>query len=310
MARFPLIHVSFALGDEATRLAWDAFVRDVFAPYTMYEVLTTPLAEQLRLDRHQTLFAIGNTALYAAAPAAGGLSPDSAIGANLRALAAKDAWIGLAIGVADLDAARAWVGARGWTPHSYPLLADRYFLLDRNETLGVRMEFFTGVLENDPRLQPGWTPAWWRDEHPLGLEGLQSIGVSTTDLDKARDIFTAKLGWAEIARRTLDDAQCASFLIGDAVIEAMAPRDEDSALWRHAEDMRGIWSLTFQVQSAPAAAAYLRSKGLRLIGNPDKRFAIDPADAFGRLLWFTDENVAGYPQIPIPHLVHTLAQLD
>jgi catechol 2,3-dioxygenase-like lactoylglutathione lyase family enzyme len=310
MTEFPFIHVSFAAADEATRLGWDGFVRDVFAPITMYEVLTTPTSERLKLDRHQTLLAIGNTVVYAAAPAGGGLLPGSAVGTMLRSLAEQNAWIGIAIGVADLEAARAWVRARGWEPRSYPLLEDRYFLLDRAETLGMRLEFLCGALDNDPRLKPDWDPAWWRDEHPLGLEGLQSIGVSTKSLDQAREIFGQKLGWREIASRVTDEANCVSFLIGDAVVEAMEPRDPHSALGDHARHVRGIWSLTFQVRSAAAAAEYLRSKGLRLKGAPAGRFAIDPADAFGRLLWFTDMKVEGYPEIPIPHQVARYSTLD
>ncbi|MDR2858064.1 MAG: VOC family protein [Novosphingobium sp.] len=309
MTAFPFIHVSFALAGEAERRGWDAFVRDVFAPVTMYEVLTTPDAERLGLHRHQTLLAIGNTVVYAAAPAGAGLSTDSAIGNMLRALASQNAWIGIAIGVADLDTARAWVRERGWLSQSYPLLEDRYFLLDRSETLGMRLEFLAGALDNDPRLKAGWDPLWWRDAHPLGLEGLQSIGVSTGSLAAARAIFGEKLGWREIATRTLPEARCASFLVGDAVVEAMEPVDPQSPLADHARAVRGIWCLTFQVRSASAAAACLAAKGFALIGDRDRRFAIDPAQAFGRLLWFTDERVAGYPPIPIPHRVDRFAQL-
>jgi GNAT superfamily N-acetyltransferase len=309
MPAFPFIHVSFAVRDEATRLRWDKFVRDTFAGVTMYEVLTTPEAERLKLDRHQTLLAIGNTVVYAAAPAGAGLSSDSQIGNMLRGLADQDAWTGIAIGVADLDAAREWVRARGWSPRSYPLLEDRYFLLDRAETLGMRLEFLTGALDNDPRLKEGWNPLWWRDEHPLGLEGLQSIGVSTQRLETARAIFADKLGWPEISTRSLPGARCASFLIGDAVVEAMEPVDPGSRLADHARAVRGIWCLTFQVRSAPAAADYLESKGLELFGDRQKRFAIAPEQACGRLLWFTEERVPGYPEIPIPHLVASFATL-
>lgn len=310
MTTFPFIHVSFAIADEAKRIAWDRFVHDVFAPVMMYEVLTTPESERLQLDRHQTLLAIGNTVIYAAAPAGEGLLPESKIGNALRMLAANDSWVGIAIGVADLDAAREWVRARGWSPNSYPLLEDRYFLLDRTDTLGMRLEFLAGALDNDPRLKPGWDPMWWRDEHPLGLEGLQSIGVSTLHLETARKIFGRKLGWQEIASRTTEEARCASFLIGDAVVEAMEPLDSASNLYTHARDVKGIRCLTFQVRSAPAAADYLVSKGLKLIGDPQERFAIDPDDAFGRLLWFTDCKAEGYPEIPIPHCVDRFSRLD
>jgi catechol 2,3-dioxygenase-like lactoylglutathione lyase family enzyme len=218
----------------------------------------------------------------------------------LRAHARPHTWVGIALTVADLDAARAWVRERGWTPRSYPLLEDRYFLLDRSETLGMRLEFLARGLDNDPRERPGWTPAKWRDEHPLGLEGLQSIGVSTLDLDRARAIFADKLGWPEVARRRVEGADCAAFDMGDTVIEALRPLDPESELARHAEATKGIWSLTFKVRAAAAAADYLTGRGLRLVERQDRSFALDPDQAFGRWLRFTDEHVAGYPPVSAP----------
>jgi catechol 2,3-dioxygenase-like lactoylglutathione lyase family enzyme len=238
--------------------------------------------------------------LYAAAPAGPGLLPDSVIGQMLRAYAHPHTWIGIALTVADLDAARDWVRERGWAPRSYPLLEDRYFLVDRNETLGVRLEFLAHGLANDPRERPGWTPARWRDEHPLGIERLQSIGVSVTDLDRAREVFAGKLGWPEIARRRTQAADCVAFWMGDTVIEALRPLDEGSDLARHAQEAKGIWSLTFKVRSVQAAADYFRAKGLRLAEPADGSFALDPEQAFGRRLRFTDEVPKDYPRCDIP----------
>ena len=309
MIAFPLAHIGFAVADETTRKAWDAMLRDIFAAGTVYEVLMTPEAEALNLDRHQTLLAVGDTVLIAATPAGRGLTGESPIGTMLRNHMIPNKWIGIAIAVADLDAARAWVRARGFEPKSYPMMEERYFLLDRNDALGVRLEFLRGDLRNDPRLKPDWRPEWWRDEHPLGLEGLQSIGVSTPSLEKAREIFAGTFGWPEISTRYLarDDADCAAFVLGDNVIEAMAPRTTDSPLATHSRDVQGIYSLTFQVRSAPAAADYLRGKGFALVGDTASRFAIDPAHAFGRLLYFTDVPLEGRP--PFKSLIGTPAEL-
>lgn len=298
MPAFPVAHISFAVADEPTRKAWDAFLREVFDAETLYEVLIADAeAQRLKLDRQQTLLAVGRTVLYAATPAGPGLQADSVIGNMLRANAQPHTWIGIALTVADLEAAREWVRARGWTPRSYPLLEDRYFLLDRAETLGMRLEFLAHGLDNDPRTRPGWSPARWRDAHPLGLEGLQSIGVSTRDLDLARQVFGEKLGWAEVARRSTAIADCVAFDVGDTVVEAIQPLDPASELARHAEETKGIWSLTFQVRAIEAAADYLRGKGLRLIERRARSFTIDPAQAFGRRLQFTDERIGGYPPV-------------
>jgi catechol 2,3-dioxygenase-like lactoylglutathione lyase family enzyme len=215
----------------------------------------------------------------------------------LRKQARPGMWIGIALAVPDLDAARDWARARGLTPKSYAGMEARYFLVHRHEALGVRLEFLAGALRHDPRQQPGWNTDWWRDQHPLGLEGLQSIGVSVPNLAVARATFAVQFGWPEISTRALpgDDALCASFLLGDAVIEAMEPTIADSPLAVHARDIQGIYCLTFKVRSAAAAADYLRSKGLALIGEVTTRFAIRPEQAFGRLFYFTEHAVAGHP---------------
>jgi hypothetical protein len=309
MADFPLMHISFAVADETSRLAWDNLVRRIFAPETLYEVLASAETERLKLDRHQTLLAIGNTVIYAAAPAGPGLHSDSLIGTTLRSLAESNSWVGIAVGVANLDEARRWVRERGWTPVSYPLLDDRYFLVDRAETLGMRLEFLAGALSNDPRLRPDWDPAWWSNHHPLGLIGLQSIGVSAKSLATARAVFGEKLGWPEIATRQTDKVRCASFLVGDAIVEALEPIDDDSELADHARKIGGIWSLTFQVRSAIQAAEYFASHGLTLIGEPRSYFALDPAQTSGRRICFTDVEVSGYPKLPIPALIHKPARL-
>jgi hypothetical protein len=297
MAACPLAHISWALADNKARKACDAFLTDVFGAETAFEVLMTPEAEAMGLDREETLMVVGNTMLISIAPAGPGERPESVIGTMLRNHARPGMWIGLALSVADLDAARVWARARGFTPKSYAGMEGRYFLLDRNHTLGVRLEFLTGDLLNDPRKKPDWKPEWWRDSHPLGIEGLQSIGVSTPSLDRAREIFAGKLGWPELSSRHLpgDGADCASFLIGDTVIEAMQPAAGNSPLARHCRDIQGIYCLTFQVCSARSAADYLRSKGFGLVGDPATRFAIDPHQAFGRLIYFTDERLEGYP---------------
>jgi hypothetical protein len=309
MILFPLAHISWALADNAQRKACDAFLADIFGARVVYEVLMTPEVEAMGLDREQTLMQFGNTILISVAPAGPGNRPESAIGTMLRNHSRPGMWIGIALTVADLDAARAWARARGLTPRSFAGLEARYFLTDRRDTLGVRLEFLYGPLRNDARHDRDWRPEWWRDQHPLGIEGLQSIGVSVPSLAMARELFATRLGWPELSTRRLPGdgapgvaldaagADCASFLIGDTVVEAMQPLSADSPLAQHCRDIQGIYCLTFKVRSAAAAAAYLRGKGLDLIGDTATRFAIEPAQAFGRLLYFTEHSIAGHPPL-------------
>jgi hypothetical protein len=291
MVAFPVAHISWAVLDNVTRKACDAFLAKVFGAEAVFEMLTTPHAQAMRLDREETLMVVGDTMLISMAPMGRGLLPESVIGTMLRKHTRAGMWIGIALSVADLDAARAWVQGKGFTPKSYAGMEHRYFLLNRDDTLGVRLEFLKGDLINDPRVKPTWKPRWWRNSHPLGIEALQSIGVSCESLGSARELFAGKLEWPELSSRLLPDegAACTSFLIGDTVLEAMQPIAADSALSKHSQHIRGIFCLTFKVRSVDAAAAYLRDMGFTLVGNPETRIAIDPAQAFGRLIYFSEE---------------------
>ena len=68
-------------------------------------------------------------------------------------------------------------------------------------------------------------------------------------------------------------------------------------LAQHCQNIQGIYCLTFQVRSPSSAANYLRGKGYALVGDPATRFAMNPEQAFGRLIYFTDERMEGHPPL-------------
>lgn len=256
MVAIPLAHISWAIADNADRKACDAFFIDVFGAEIAYEMLVTPEAEAMGLDREESLMMIGDTMVIPIAPAGAGAAVGAPIGDMLRRSAAPGRWLGLALKTADLASADAWLGAKGFKRHYDPGMEAHYFLIARREVLGVRIEIIKQDLPNDPRRDAGWRPSKARDEHPLGIEGLQSIGVSAPSLDVARELFAGKLEWPELGTRHLaeDEAECAAFHMGDTVIEAMAGASEDSPVARHAREIQGIYCLTFKVKSAEAAA--------------------------------------------------------
>lgn len=299
MPAMPLAHVSWALADNAGRKACDRFFIEVFGAEVAYEMLMTPEAAAMGLDREESLMMIGDTMVIPIAPAGAGAEPGNPLGDMLRRSAGPGRWVGLALKVADLPSADAWLSAKGFKLHYDPGMEGHYFLISRRQALGVRLELIKQDLPNDPRRDPEWTPARWRDEHPLGIEGLQSIGVSTPSLDQARAVFGERLEWREIGTRTLpgDRAACLAFDMGDTAIEAMQGLDDDSPVARHAREIGGVYCLTFKVKSAPAAAAYLRGKGLEIVGNVADRFAIRPDQCFGRMIYFTDKTPEGYPAL-------------
>jgi catechol 2,3-dioxygenase-like lactoylglutathione lyase family enzyme len=296
VARFPLAHVSWSIADNADRKPCDAFFQDVFGAETAYEMLITPEAEAMGLDREESLMMIGDTMVIPIAPAGKSVREGHPAGDMFRRSAAPMRWLGLALRVADLKAADAWFGERGFRLHYDRGMEEHYFLVSRGQALGVRLELLCHGLPNDPREDAGWTPAKWRDDHPLGLEGLQAIGVSVPALDEARALFGKTLELPELGERAVPEwhAQCAAFNLGDTVIEAMEGVP-GSDIARHAAETKGIQSLTFKVKDAAAAAGYLRGKGLDLIGDVSGRFAIAPEQAQGRLIWLTGQTPEGYP---------------
>lgn len=297
MPAMPLAHVSWAVADNEERKACDAFFLDVFGAHTAYEMLMTPEAEVMGLDREERLMMIGDTMVIPIAAAGRGLSPDSPTGEMLRRSAAPMRWLGVALKVADLPTADAWFRARGFKLHYDHGMEAHYFLIGRGQLMGLRMEVLAQDLPGDPRQDPTWSPAHWRDEHPLGIEGLQAIGLSAPSQDEARALFAGRLEWPEIGTRHLqaDNADCMAFDMGDVVLEAMQPREPGSPLDRHARELKGIYCLTFKVRSAAASADYLRGKGLELIGDVADRFAVRPEQAFGRLIYFSEQPISGYP---------------
>lgn len=299
MVAIPLAHISWAIADNADRKACDAFFIDVFGAEMAYEILVTPETEKMGLDREEKLLMVGDTMIIPIAPAGLGAKEGAPIGDMLRRSAAPGRWLGLALKVADLRTADAWFSAKGFKLHYDRGMEEHYFLISRGQVLGVRIEIIKQDLPNDPRIQEGWSPAKWRDAHPLGIEGLQSVGVSVPSLDVARAIFGTKFEWSEIGTRALagDQAECAAFAMGDTVIEAMAGIDEASPVAQHCRDIQGIYCITFKVKSADAAADYLRGKGLTLFGETADRFAIAPDEAHGRLVYFTEKAVDGYPPL-------------
>ena len=299
MVSLPLAHLSWAIADNETRKRCDAWVIDTFAAETAFEILITPENENMGMDREEKLMLVGDTMLIPIAPAGPGLSPQSPTGEMLRRNAGPDRWLGVALKVADIRSAAAWFQAKGFKLHYDPGMEEIYFLIGRKQVLGLRIEVLAHDLPNDPRMLPGWKPARWRDDHPLGIEGLQAIGVSTPSLDDARELFAGRLEWPELGSRGLagEDAECAAFDMGDVVIEAMCPATSDSELARHVRETQGICCITFKVRSTEAAADYLRTKGFALVGDVDGRFAIRPDQAFDRTIWFTQNEVPGYPPL-------------
>lgn len=291
MVSLPLAHISWAIADNADRPACDAFFIDLFGAETAYEMLVTPETAKYRFDREERLMVAGDTMLIPIAPAGPGAEVGNPLGDMLRRSAGMNRWIGLAFRVADLNDADRWFRAAGFDLHYDRGMENNYFLITKRQALGMRIEVMQGELPGDPRLKPDWRPERWRDEHPLGIEGLLSVDLACEDLEEARALFAGRFGWTSLGERQLPGEQRrgAAFQMGDAVLEALSPPLEGEA---------GISGLTFKVMDADAAWRHLERRGFDLIGSSATRFAIQPGQAHGRLIWFSEVLPEGWP---VPH---------
>jgi hypothetical protein len=292
-----LAHITWTIADNRDRESCDNFISEVFGAQTAFEVLVSMDNDAAEVDREESLLVIADAMLIPVAPAGQGLHETSVIGNILRLSAKPGMWVGMALEVEDLEAAEAWVRSRGFTTNVGGE-GGVYFLVSGDQTLGLPLEFLkVNSLPCDPRRASDFDINWWRNDHPLGIERIQSIGVSVDALDQARELYAGRFGWRELSTRhePVDEAECAAFWIGNAVIEAMQPNRPDSALAHHRRDMQGIYCITFKVRSAAQAGAHLRELGFKLVGD-DRRFAIDPAQAYGRLIYFTDELIENDPR--------------
>jgi catechol 2,3-dioxygenase-like lactoylglutathione lyase family enzyme len=137
-------------------------------------------------------------------------------------------------------------------------------------------------MPNDLRLRPEWSPDWWRDVHPLGIEGLASVGTAVNDLAAAekfyRDVFGFEvLDCGEIKSESADAVMVRG---GDLVLELMHPKKSGTPLADFLERKRaGFYSINWKVTSRAKALSYLKSKGLNLIEGPE-RTTLDPSAIF------------------------------
>jgi catechol 2,3-dioxygenase-like lactoylglutathione lyase family enzyme len=145
----------------------------------------------------------------------------------------------------------------------------------------------------DPRLQPGWTTDYWRDRHPLGIEGASHMTVLFRNLEDSRLVYEKALG-AEVIHHGQIPGRKRSlyFAVGeDTVVEAQQPLSsttpEGKDLARAGE---GIFSVTFKTRNLERAADYLRSKAQEFTEDGDS-LVLNSDQAFGMTIGFTESNL-------------------
>ena len=149
----------------------------------------------------------------------------------------------------------------------------------------------------DPRLQPGWSIAYSRDQHPLGIERSSHLTVLFRDLNEARAVYGNALGGALIHE---DEApgrkRSLYYAVGeDTIIEAAQPlaptSPEGMDLARVGE---GIHSVTFKTRNLQRAAAHLLSKEQRFTKDGDS-LVLDSNQAFGMRIELSEKDIPNRP---------------
>jgi catechol 2,3-dioxygenase-like lactoylglutathione lyase family enzyme len=201
-------------------------------------------------------------------------------------------YIGVEYHIPDVAQARETVQARGMRVirdigtafHTHP--ADGF---------GVAWEFYGHNFHDVPPptsfLEPIEPISYWRDEHPLGCDGLKRCSIAVSDLDAAltffRDLMGAPVVYEEA--RPSAGARAVAVGLGDTVAELLTPvRDGrvERFLARYGD---GIRSCVFSVKDLQQAKSYFQAQGIDLQpGDAPDTMAIAPEDNCGLLFEFSE----------------------
>ncbi len=157
-------------------------------------------------------------------------------------------------------------------------------------------EFCEPGFAADPRLEPDWSAASWRDDHPLHIERTAHLSVLFEDVENAEALYGEALGGRLLHREEVPgEKRSAYYAVGEeTVIEALQPLSTDTAAGRDlADNGEGVHALVFLTADLAGAATFLADKGQRLDGKTADTFWIDRDDAFGLTVGFTDRHLPG-----------------
>ena len=166
------------------------------------------------------------------------------------------------------------------------------------------VEFFDpGVAGSmpDPRRAPGWSPAYWRDTHPLGLLHPSHVTCVVRDHQRAAKRYVDALGSTVLPDQPArtPHAHSAFVTVGpETVIELAEPVDSACPL---APDLdlvgESICGVTFRVRDLAGARAHVERQGGDLHEAGPATLAFDRTVTFGSDYAFTDRPLIGDPRV-------------
>jgi catechol 2,3-dioxygenase-like lactoylglutathione lyase family enzyme len=238
-------------------------------------------------QRDASLFLIGDTCIELFSPR----TDTSALGRQLARFG--DSWHSFEWKVPDLAAAKEVLESRGIRIATY--MENGFLMTHPRDTYGMVLELCPLEMQGDLRLLPDWSPDYWRDEHPLGISGLNCMSSAVADLDETLAFFVEVFGAQpcyEVDRPAIK-GRAAGLRFPDHVLELVQPTDDTGSvaayIARYGPRLRTI---VFRVTDLEAATRYLHDKGVRTVtGDFHGSMAIDPQDNFGVLWQFTEQPV-------------------
>ena len=151
---------------------------------------------------------------------------------------------------------------------------------------------------NDVRLRPEWSSAFWRDQHPLGIERTSHITVLVRDLRVGLATYQTALGGTLLHEEESAGQQRSAFVaVGeDTVVELVQSLSTSSPEGVElAQNGEGVYALTFKTTNVQRAADFLQSEKQRVEWHGTESFALNKEDAFGMVMGFTQRRI---PQDP------------
>ena len=154
-------------------------------------------------------------------------------------------------------------------------------------------------LLRDPRFAPAWSPAWWADYHPLQIQKVSHVTLSTHDLAAARDLYTGLFAGVLLHEEVnpVHGSRSAYVLVGnDIVVELAEPAGEGPLETDMARFHQSLYSLTFKVRDLADAQQHLESRGIGFSSADSTILVCDPATTHGCLMAFTTWAIPGDPR--------------
>ena len=263
-----LLHVNQLVDDFDTARAFYATVFGAREYWTGYDG-----AE----NRDASLFVIGDTCIELFAPR----DRTSLLGASLARFG--NSWHSFEWQVPDLEQAREALLERGVRTPTYR--PGSFLMTHPGDCHGMLVELCPLDMAGDPRTEPGWSPAYWRDTHPLGITGLRAMSFAVRDLPGATAWLTDLLGVgpAYCEGRDAIDADVVGVPAADAVVELVQARSPVGPIAdyiaRYGQRLR---SIEFGVVDVDRARDHLAGCGLRVVdGSRPGAIALAEEDNWG-----------------------------